>query len=291
MELSERNNISIAQIVFFVPYLVVAILLCNRHSWGHSAGWLFLVIFSIARLLGASLQLATAANPTNLSLYFGALTLQSIGLSNLTVTLLGLIARALKSISKARSPVINPRILFYAQLLVLVGVILAIVGGTESSSTYADTGVYNVSPLAQAGVALTIAGFALLVIATAVAGLHVASAEPGEKRLVLAVALSLPFFFVRVLYTAIGTYNPHSAFSTLTGSVNVFLGTAVIEELIIMFIVEAIGLTLQIQPKNADPNSSEPSFFGLWVKRVKGRYGGYEMQNRNSGRLYDASSV
>ncbi|KAI0118911.1 hypothetical protein GGR51DRAFT_498181 [Nemania sp. FL0031] len=277
MELTERNGISIAQIALFVPALGVAIFLCIRHGFGRNGGWLFVVIFSLARLIGASLQLATIADPTNLSLYFGSLTLQNIGLSPLTLTLLALINRALESVSKARSAVINPRILRYVQVLVLVGLILGAVGGSNSGSDYAQTGVYEVSSLTQAGVGLTIAGFVLLVLTTVIVGLHVSSAEPGEKRLVLAVALALPFLFVRLLYAAIGTYNPHSAFSSLTGDVNVFLGTAVIEEFIVVLIVEAVGVTLQVRPKSETSSSSSRSPLGFLVNRLKRRFDGYEM--------------
>ncbi|KAI1128551.1 hypothetical protein F5Y10DRAFT_174195 [Nemania abortiva] len=280
MALSERNNISIAQIALFVPFLFVAVFLCIRHGFGHNAGWLFMIIFSLARLIGASLQLATIASPMNLSLFFGSLTLQSIGLSNLILTLLALINRALESVSKARSAIINPRILRYVQIFVLIGVILGAVGGSLSGNDYAQTGVYKVSALTEAGVGLTIAGFALLVITTVVVGVHVSSAEPGEKRLVLAVAVSLPFLFVRVLYTAIGTYNPHSAFSTLFGNVNVFLGTSVIEEFIIVLIVEAVGVTLQVRPKS-ETTSSSGGPLGFLINRFKRRYDGYEMPARN----------
>jgi hypothetical protein len=252
MALTEHNNISIAQIILFVPFLAVGIVLCIRHGFRRNTGWLLLVVFSIARILGAALQLATISNPKNLSLYFGALTLQSIGLSPLLIMLLALINRALESIEKARSAIINPRVLRLVQLLVLVGLILSSIGGSDSGDNYAKTGTYTVSPLTRAGVALVIVGFALLVIATVVVGINVSYAEPGEKRVVLAVALSLPFLLVRIIYSAVNAFGNNPAFGQVTGDINILLGTAVIEEIIIVFIVEVMGLTLQVRPKRED---------------------------------------
>ncbi|TGJ78764.1 hypothetical protein E0Z10_g10008 [Xylaria hypoxylon] len=287
MELTVRNNISIAQIVLFLPFLAVAIILCVRHGFGSNAGWLFLVLFSLFRIVGASLQLAATANPRNIGLFVGALTLQSIGLSDFIIVLLALLNRALGSMKKGRNAIVNPRVLFLSQLLVFVGVILGSVGGSNSGSRYAETGEYKTSTLTEAGISLTIAGFVLLVIATITVGLNVSYADPGEKRVVLAVALSLPFLLVRVIYSAAGTFNRNSVFNNVSGDAYVFLGTAVIEEIIIVLIIEAIGLTLQVRPKTNDPSSQSPllRLFG----HLRGRYGNYEMErlnqseHRNSG--------
>ncbi|KAI1110276.1 hypothetical protein F5Y14DRAFT_455206 [Nemania sp. NC0429] len=298
MGLTEHNGISIAQIVVFIPALAVSIFLCIRHGFGRNAGWLLIVIFSLARVIGASLQLATISQPANVSLYFGALTLQGIGLSNLIVALLALINRAVASIEKARSAVINPRVLRVAQVVVLVALILGAVGGSNSGNQFAQTGEYVISPLTQAGTGLTIAGFVLLVLATVVVGMSVSHAEPGEKRVVGAVALCLPFLLVRLIYSAVGTYQPDSVFNSRTGDVNVFLGTAVVEEIIIVLILEAMGLTLNVLPKS-ETSTSSTSMTGLSLlghlangrddrrRRRRSnhrsrRYDGYEMPSRDS---------
>ncbi|KAI0202766.1 hypothetical protein F4808DRAFT_58208 [Astrocystis sublimbata] len=270
MELTAHNGISIVQIIFFVPFLLIAILLTIRHGIKRDAAWLFLVFFSLSRLIGASLQLATIAYPQKTSLQIGVFTLQSVGLSDLILMLLALLTRALTSMEKGRSAVIQPRILWWIQFLVFVGVILNAIGGPSSSSSFAKTGVYKISNLSIAGTSLTIAGFALLVVATAIMALKVSYAEPGEKRLVLAVALSLPFLLVRVLYSAIGTFRPNSDFSLARGSIFIYLGTAVIEEIIIMLIVEIMGLTLQVLPKTDLP-PSEPGPLKRLVTSFKNR--------------------
>ena len=275
MELTVHNNISIAQIVLYVPFLAVAIFLCIRHGFGSNAGWFFLVVFSLLRIIGAALQIAATAQPKNLGLFFGALTLQAIGLSDFIIMLLALIKRACESTERARSVIVNPRVLYWSQLLVFVALILGIIGGTTAGSNYADTGMYKVSSLSQASVGLTIGGFVLLVLATAQLGFNVSHVDQGERRLVLAIALTLPFLLVRVLYQAVGTFDRNSEFNSVSGNVYVFLGTAVIEEIVIVLIVEAVGLTLQVRPKSNTP-SDRP--LGRLYNRLKGRYEGIELQ-------------
>ncbi|KAI1281388.1 hypothetical protein F5Y07DRAFT_354554 [Xylaria sp. FL0933] len=276
MELTKHNIVSIVQIIFFIPSLAISLLLCKRHGFGANAGWLLLVIFSLSRIIGASLQLAATAQPDNIGLFFGALTLQGVGLSDFIIVMLALINRALASTKEARTIIINPSTLRLAQLLVLVGVILGIYGGTTAGDNYAKTGQYEVSTYTQAGSALTIAGFGIVVIATALLGINLSYLEAGEKRVVLAVALSLPFLLIRVIYSALGTFQSQSEFSSLTGNVNYFIGLAVIEEFIIIIIIEGLGLTFSVRPKTDEPSGSR---FGGLFGVLKRRYGGYQPQS------------
>lgn len=279
MELSEFNYISIVQILVYIPIFAASIILCLRHGWGSEAGWLLVVIFSISRVVGASLQLATIAQPHNIGLLFGAVTLQGVGVSDLIILLLSLIKRALVGIERARSTIIQPRVLSYTQLFVLVGVILTAVGGSNAGTHYAKTGEYEVSSLSEAGLALTLAGYALTLATTVVVGMNISHAEPGEKRLVLAVALSLPFLLVRLIYSAGDIFGHNPTFRLTTGSITIFLGLAVIEEIAIAVIVVIIGLTLQIRPKSDLP-PSEPGMLGKLYKRLQGRF-----QEQQEGRL------
>ncbi|KAI2471446.1 hypothetical protein F4781DRAFT_386919 [Annulohypoxylon bovei var. microspora] len=244
MALTERDNISIAQIIIYVPALVIAVLLSIRHGFGRSAGWFYLIIFSLARIIGASLELATISDPQNVSLRIGAATLQNIGLSPLIMLQLGLLGRALGSIRKTTTAFVTEQRLRLVQLIALVGLILGIVGGTQSGESYGNTGVYTISTLSQAGTGITIAAYVLLVIATVAVAMQLSYIEEGEKRLVLAVGLSLPFILVRLAYSGETVFGHNPDFSQLTGNVNVQLGMAVIMEMIVITIVEAIGMTL-----------------------------------------------
>ncbi|KAI5928740.1 hypothetical protein F4810DRAFT_645149 [Camillea tinctor] len=291
MALTELNNISIAEIVIYTPALLLAIFLAVRHGFGRNAGWLYLIVFSLARLLGAALQLATIADPRNLSLYIGSATLQTIGLSPLILVQLALLARAVESAGRHSAPdgssvrtagPVGPRQLRFVQLVVLVALILGIVGGNDAGSTYAETGTYSQgTSLSRAGIALMIAGYVLLVLATvAVAATQLSRIEAGERRVLLAVGLSLPFILVRLAYSAESVFGSNPDFNLLTGNHNVLLGMAVVMEMFVVAIVEAIGLTLQVRPKakSAAPSGGPLALIQRRMARRQMRHG-YEMSD------------
>ncbi|KAI0603301.1 hypothetical protein F4775DRAFT_533061 [Biscogniauxia sp. FL1348] len=279
MALTELNNISIAEIVVYTPALLGAIFLAVRHGFGRNAGWLYLIVFSVARILGAALQLATIADPRNTSLYVGSATLQTIGLSPLLLVQLALIARAVESASRSSphggssSNLVGPRQLRLVQVIVLVGLILGCIGGSNAGSTFAETGTYpQATTQSRAGIALMIVGYVLLVLATVVvAATQLSRIETGERRVVLAVALSLPFILVRLAYSAESVFGANPDFNLLTGNHNVLLGMAVIMEMVVVAIVEAIGFTLQVRPRAEGASSG--GILSLIRKRLGRRYG------------------
>ncbi|KAI1374588.1 hypothetical protein F4677DRAFT_425520 [Hypoxylon crocopeplum] len=256
MALTERDNISIAQIVIFVPSLCIALWLAIRHGFGRNSGWLYMILFSLARIIGAALQLATISDPTNISLHIGAMTLQSIGLSPLIMVQLALLGRALGSIRRTTTALVTEQRMRLIHLVALVGLILGAVGGSQSGQSVGQTGTYTVSGISQAGIGLMIAAFGLLAISTAVVAMQLSAVETGEKRLVLAVGLSLPFTLIRLAYSAESVFGHNPDFNQLTGNVNIQLGMAVIMEIIVVAIVESIGVTLQKVPKNRADTSA-----------------------------------
>src|SRR4051794_5663872 len=100
--LTEINRIEIAEIVVYSPALLIAIFLASRHGFRRNAGWLYLILFSLVRILGAALGLAALHDPTNTGLQTGAATQQTIGLSPLILSALGLLGRVLESIQQSK---------------------------------------------------------------------------------------------------------------------------------------------------------------------------------------------
>lgn len=258
-QLSELNRISIAELVIYLPALGVAIILALRHGFGRNAGWLYLILFSLVRILGAALELASMNDPTNTGLIVGGATLQSIGLSPLLLTMLGLLGRVLQSVNSNTNTILQPRMLRIVQILVLVGLILGIVGGSDTGSNISDAQskgvpfVYTVPAESLASVGLFIAGFVLLVLATVLLAIQIRHAEAGEKRLLLAVALALPFVLVRLIFAAFATFDSDNLnFRQFGGSSqypDYLLGMAVVMEMVAVAIFETVGLLLRQIPK------------------------------------------
>lgn len=243
---SYRNGVSIGEIAFYVPALIIAVILAIVHGFGRNSGWFFLITFSLARIVGPCFQLATIHDPTNTDLYTGAAILQSIGLSPLMLTALGLLSRVVSSISKTRRTFPGTRQLLLIHLVVTGALVLGVIGGIKSSDKLKSTGSYVPQTYSKIASALFILSYILIVLSVLFTFCHISHAERGERRILVAVALSLPFLLVRVVYSSLSVYDTSSkTFNVVDGNVTVWLVMALIMEAIIVIIYETVGLTLR----------------------------------------------
>ncbi|QSZ37175.1 hypothetical protein DSL72_009269 [Monilinia vaccinii-corymbosi] len=193
--------------------------------------------------------LAAISSPS-VSLFTGALILQNIGLSPLILATLGLLSRVLDSINRNTQTLVQPKLLKLIEMLMLIGLILGIVGGINASDAYTRTGKWIPATDSKVSNILFIFSFVALLVTTILTTFSISHAEQGEKRILLAISLALPFLFVRLLYSILSTFVAHSTeFNSFTGSVTVLLCVALLEELVIVVIYLGIGLTLHAQPK------------------------------------------
>jgi hypothetical protein len=250
MTLTYRDGVSIAELVIYFPSLAVALFLSFRHGFGRNSGWLYLIIFCLARIIGPIMQLVLISDPSSTSLYTGSIILQTVGLSPLMLASLGLLSRAADSINRSHHSFINSHILKLIQLVITVGIILSIIGGINASDDLSSSGGYYPGTLSKVGTALLIVSYAGIVLATIIMSFSVSHAEPGEKRLVLAVAVSLPFLLIRLVYSIMVTFSTLRTFNQIYGSVTALLCMALIEEFIVVVIYEGTGLTLREIPKS-----------------------------------------
>lgn len=126
-----------------------------------------------------------------------------------------------------------------------MGIILSIVGGVDSGTDYHKDGRYVPQTLTKVGLGLFIASFVAILAFTTILSLSISHAEPGEKRVLFAVAASLPFLLVRLIYASIYDYKLDYNFSALNGSVTILLCMALLEEIAIVLIYEGVGVTLR----------------------------------------------
>ncbi|KAL4965484.1 uncharacterized protein BDV14DRAFT_199889 [Aspergillus stella-maris] len=82
-----HQALSIVLIIFYFPSLIPTSFLLHRHGIGKAWGWLYLFIFAIFRVTGASLQIAAESSQT-VGLQIAAHTLASIGVMTLLLAML-----------------------------------------------------------------------------------------------------------------------------------------------------------------------------------------------------------
>ena len=130
------------------------------------------------------------------------------------------------------------------QIVILVGLILSIVGGTEAIPKN-DTDVVKTPTLSKVGVILYFVGFAALTAILVVTTSQLRHVPGQERRIALAVGLAWPFILARLLYSALAVFVHNHLFSLMGGSVAVRAGMAVAEEFVVVIIYLALGLYLK----------------------------------------------
>ncbi len=265
-----QDYISIAEIIVYSFYLVGGIYLCIKHGVSRTAGFRFLVILALARLIGASMLLATLGDATNKRLYIGWAVTNGVGLGPLILMILGLLSRVFDAMDGNGRTVLPPRYGRIVQILMIVAIILVIVGGMRSDyHTNGASITVDYNTISRAGMGLMIVVTVAIVAQLAIATVYLNRIPTGESRILPAVAVALPFVIVRLAYgclTILG--NKHS-------SIWVYLGTSVLMEFIICLIVEIVGFSLKKLPKHEDPTSqySDGSRTGKLKANFRGQHG------------------
>lgn len=90
MHFDGRGGISILELCIYLPLSIIAVIVCKRHGFGRSSGWIFTLLLCVIRVLGACCQLATYQHPSR-GLFEVVLILSSVGLSPLLLATLGLL--------------------------------------------------------------------------------------------------------------------------------------------------------------------------------------------------------
>src|ERR1700739_3343160 len=92
MKFNSRGGVSIFELIIYFPAIVVAAIVCSRHGFGRSSGWIFTLILCLVRIIGACCQLVTYHSETKVLLE-AVVILDAIGISPLLLATLGLLSR------------------------------------------------------------------------------------------------------------------------------------------------------------------------------------------------------
>ncbi|MCJ1385681.1 hypothetical protein MMC17_008804 [Xylographa soralifera] len=154
------------------------------------------------------------------------------------------------------SPVspLPPKIFRLLGIVPLVAVILAIVGGSDEASSDPST-VSSGLTLVRAGVIVFMVIFIIFAAITLATFLRLRSISAGEERILYALALSIPFIFVRLIYSIIVDFAGNSQFNLITGDVVIQGCMASLMEYIVVILYLAAGLVApHIARSHAQPS-------------------------------------
>lgn len=134
-------------------------------------------------------------------------------------------------------------------LITITAIILFVFGSIHSNSSSDPLVVDPKSKIAIGLFLLTYAGLSFVSVAIHRQRYNI---EPGESRLLLAVAISLPLLLVRLIYSVCAVFLTGTRFNPLIGDVTINLCMVVIEEFVIATTCLIIGLTLRKRPPRYD---------------------------------------
>lgn len=133
-----------------------------------------------------------------------------------------------------------PRPMALLTLVTFVALILGIAGVHSSSG---NDGTYRPSKLAKVAMGIFLAVFVIFVLLSVWLFYELSfSLRRFQKKLFLAIALSIPLLVVRLVYSALSDYTTLSSFA-LNGNTTVYLCMDVLEEIIAMGITMALGIS------------------------------------------------
>ena len=135
------------------------------------------------------------------------------------------------------------KVIQIVQIPIVVGLILCVVGGTDSASSSAATASKGPS-FTKAGVVIFAAAYVLLASLLAITSRDLGEAPSGERRLFWVVVAAIPFLGARLLYSLIAVFGKDKKFKIVGGDPWVNFGMAIVEEFVIVCMYTATGFTL-----------------------------------------------
>lgn len=239
------DSVAAAEIAIYSVFLIGGIILCRRHGFTKSAGWRFLIILSLARIVGSGLLLATLNDATNIDLYVGWVICESLGLGPLVLMILGLLSRVFESLGRQGYATVKPMYNRAIQLLMVVGLILIIVGGTQADYQATESLTFKVTypAISKAGSAIMIVVVVLVGLTILAAIRHQGHVSQGEHRIIVVAAICFPLIAVRTAYSAI------KVLGEVQGTVWLTLGMSTIMEMLVTLLCEVLGFTLDVVPQ------------------------------------------
>ncbi|KAL2865092.1 uncharacterized protein BJX67DRAFT_383091 [Aspergillus lucknowensis] len=154
MAITPHQSLALAIIIYYVPSLIPTSLLLHRHSLGNAWGWLYLFLFTVLRILGASLQFASEDSESeNDGLRKAAGMLASIGVMTLLLGMLEVIESVKPALPSDPTP---PRLWTLLHLSQYAAFILSIVYTTTGKQSLSHAAAVIVTCLfvLQAGIAI-----------------------------------------------------------------------------------------------------------------------------------------
>ncbi|KAH0590263.1 hypothetical protein H2248_000433 [Termitomyces sp. 'cryptogamus'] len=205
-----HGKIAASQIAFYTPVAAFTIALVWRYAFRRDAGWLFLFIFSAARISEGALTLAgELVQQPKVDLFIAAHILQAAALAPLLLSTIGFLGMAGQS---TYSEISRVSLIFrLTGLVTLAGLALSIAGGILGTHISPDKGNIGVI-LRRASAGVFVGVYVILFLAHLGCWTYHFQMRSYRLRLLGGATLALPFLGVRVAYAILAAWSASDLF-------------------------------------------------------------------------------
>lgn len=266
-----KEALAIAQLAVYIPVLICTIFIIFRHGFNKQVGWRFLGILCLVRIVGSCFEIAAIHHPDNETDVKWSAILQSVGVSPLLLTALGLLKRLIDetstripSNSDYQMPLMSfgilgklayrftkpatavarrSRVIQIIYLPAFIALILCISGGSDETSTNPSNQKSGKAEI-RAGIIMFVFIYIGLFLLTMITARDFGKIPGGERRMFVAIVLSLPFLAVRILYSILSQFSNSKTFNMLNPQIWARVLMVVIEEFVVVIMFTIVGLTI-----------------------------------------------
>ncbi|KAL4786417.1 hypothetical protein BJX76DRAFT_365798 [Aspergillus varians] len=235
-----RDGIAILQLLVFPFVVVAALFIWKRTGWRvGSKIWRYAVTLSLIRIAGSISSLLTINHDSH-DVEVAVAVCELIGIAPLLLTYVGILRQI------DRDQKMHPRFLNMVTIVCFIGLILGIAGvsSADDDNNNNNQGSYHAGAIVKASMGIFLAVFVVIVVLTVwlFAQLH-GTLRMFQKKLFLAIALSVPFLVIRLVYSAISDYGNNRRFAVYEGDPTVYLCMSVLEEIVAMVLTMVLGVS------------------------------------------------
>ncbi|RPD58385.1 hypothetical protein L227DRAFT_505377 [Lentinus tigrinus ALCF2SS1-6] len=276
MGLDARGIISAVEIAIYIPILLIGALLSFRHGFGRQAGWIFLVVLSIVRIIGGVTHILSENNPTNGTDRTIYSIMESAGLSPLMTASLGFL-RTVTQYSLEDNTILS-RGLRIVGLVGTIGLALAISGGVSAGDATSQSSLDSATTQRHVGVILFIVMYVGTVGMTFICWQSRYLILRYRRQLLIGITATLPFLGVRVLFSVLSAFAPYpfaivngqqvlsapnndglGKFSSVSSEWGIYLIMSVLMEYIAVIIYVVVGIITPLSRDVPDYDKTEVS--------------------------------
>jgi hypothetical protein len=259
MAITKRDIIFIVECIFYALASILSLFLCIRHCCrGKRAQipWIFLYLYCHVKVAEAALGLA-AITSSSVTVYSISILFSLVGVPTLLLTTMGLLNRTYINLAKTYPTRITPWVFGLMQIPFEAAIGICAKGASNSTADLSNTGIYRPQTWTKVGIMLCVAGYVIMATLTGTMLRRQSHAELEDKRLLHTVARTLPFLFIRLIYTILVTFLDRNVFKSYNGNVLVVGLMSVLPEMIVVINYMVEGFRIERLPKDRKGKKSK----------------------------------